>query len=466
MPPVQFAVHSYKSRSLPFSAQRTINYFAEAAPKDAKSPVVVYNAPGTTAFASGLAGAVRGSYVMNAVLYVVAGNVLYSIDSAGAATSLGTINTFSGLVSMSANRASPQQLCFVDGTDGWTYDTSSGLEEITDGDFAAADTVTFLDGYFIFNEAGTSRFFISALDDGRTYSATDFADSEAQPDEVVSVFADHGELWVFNEKSIEVFYNSGNTDFPFTRITGARIRRGCAAAFSIAADDNTIFWLGDDGIVYRAAGYTPQRVSTHAVEEQIRTFTTWSDAYGFFITISGHKFYVLTFPTGQQTFVLDVSTGLWHERESKDARYWRGIAYVWAYQKHLIGDAFQGRMGELDMDTFTEYGDTMVGTLTGPPVHRDRHRIFHRRFELDIESGVGTTTGGTPQLWLDYSDDGGRTWSLRKPFFSMGKIGEYRQRVRWLRLGQSRSRIYRATVSDAVKRTLIAAHLDLEEGSH
>lgn len=461
---VQFGAHSYKSRALPFSAQRTINYFAEAAPKDAKTPVVLYNAPGTKAFASNLNGAVRGSYIMGGVLYIVAGNVFYSVNSSGTATSLGTINTFTGNVSMAANRASPQELCFVDGSEGWTYDTSNGLRQITDGDFAAADTVTFLDGYFIFNESGTSNFFISALDDGRTYSATDFASSEGHPDDVVTVFADHGELWVLNERSIEVYYNSGNADFPFDRINGARPRRGCAAAFSVAADDNTIFWLGDDGIVYRAAGYVPQRVSDHAIEEQIRTFSTWSDAYAFFITISGHKFYYLTFPTGQQTFVFDVSTGLWHERESLNGRHWRGIAYVWAYQKHLVGDAFQGRMGELDMDTFTEYGGVMKGTLTGPPVHSDRHRVAHRRFELDIESGVGTTTGGDPQLWVDYSDDGGRTWSLRKPFYSLGAIGEYRQRLRWLRLGQARARIYRVTIADAVKRSIIGCHLDLYPG--
>jgi Phage stabilisation protein len=463
---IQFAIQSYQARALPFSAQRTINYFAETAPKDAKTPVVVYNAPGTMSFCDGLAGAVRGAHIMGGVLYVVAGNVLYSVDSAGTETSLGTINTFVGNVSMAVNRANPQQLCFVDGADGWIYDTSGGLQEIVDADFQPADTVTFQDGYFIFDYKGTSRFFISALDDGTSYTATDVGSAEGSPDAVVAVYSNHRELWVFGEESIEVFYNSGNADFPFERIAGAFLERGCAAAFSVADEDNTLFWLGNDRIVYRAQGYVPQRISTHAIEEILRTFSIVSDAFGFFVTISGHKFYHLTFPTGGYTFVYDAATGLWHERQSFGAAYWRGNAYAYAYEKHIVGDAFVGRMGALDMDTFTEYGETMQGILASPPVHKDRKRIFHRSFEVDIESGVGTTTGGDPYAWLEYSDDGGRTWSLRKPFASLGKIGEYRSRLRSTRMGQSRERIYRMTIADAVKRSILAAHADLEMGSN
>lgn len=466
---IQFAVNSYRARALPLSAQRCINYFAEGAPSDAKSPVVVYNAPGIKAFGSGgLAGAVRGVQVMGGVLYVVAGNTVYSISSSGTATSLGAIDSTSGRVGTAVNRASPQQLIIVDGAAGWTYDTSSGLVKISDGDFVAADTATFQDGYFVLNEAGTSRFFISNLDDGTAYTATDFAEAEGSPDEVVSVYSIHRELWVFGQETIEIYFNSGNSDFPFERINGAYLERGCAAPFTVASDDNTLFWLGDDLIVYRGNGYTPLRVSTHAIEEDIRGMSDVSDAFAFFFTMAGHKFYVLSFPTGQKTYVYDVATGLWHERESLGARYWRANSYAYVYGKHVVGDAFQGKLGELDMDTFQEYGSAMQGILTGPPAHKDRKRIFHRCFEIDIESGVGATTGDTadPQIWLDYSDDGGRTFSLRKPFRSMGKIGEYRTRLRWMRLGQARERIYRLTVADGVKRSVLGADLQVEMGAN
>jgi hypothetical protein len=462
---VQFAAQSYQARALPLNAQRTVNFYAEQAPPDAKSPVVVYNAPGLKAFSDGLAGAIRGKKVMADVLYAVAGSTLYSVDSAGVATNLGEIDTSVGSVSMAVNRASPPELCIVDGQDGWTYDTSNGLRKITDGDFAAADTVTFQDGYFIFNEAGTSRFFISAIDDGRSYSATDFADAESDPEDIVAVISSQQELWVLKKRSFEVWHNTGNADFPFERMPGGVKPRGLAAAFAIAEDDNTLFWLGDDLIVYRANGYTPLRVSTHAIEEDIRKMSDVSDAYAFFVTIEGHKFFHLTFPTGRKTFVYDVATGLWHERESFGARHWRGATYANAYGKHLVGDAFQGRIGELDLDTFSEFGGVMQGILTGPVAHHDRKQVYHRRLEIEFEAGVGNASVTDPQMWMDYSDDGGRTWSARKPFRALGEIGEYATRVRFLRLGQSRNRIYRLTIADAVKRSIVSAYLDAGPGS-
>ena len=467
MPPIVFAIQSYQSRSLSLSAQRMVNYYAEPSPPGAKSPVVVFNAPGTKALgAGGLAGAVRGALMMGGVLFVVAGDVLYSVTSAGVATSLGTINTTIGNVGMAANRASPQELCIVDGIEGWTYDTSNGLVQITDGDFKPAKTVAFIDGYFVFDETGTSRFRISNLNAGQTHTSTDFANAEGSPDEVVAVFNNHRELWVFGQETIEIYFNSGRTSFPFERVPGAYLERGLAAAFSIAEEDNTVYWLGDDGIVYKDVNYRPVRISTHAIEEAIRGFTDWSDAFAFFVTIEGHKFYHLTFPTGRATFVYDAATGLWHERESFGARYYRVSAYVFGYDKHIVGDAFQGRLGELDLDTFAEYGGTMLGIATGSPVYGDGNRIFHHRFEVEIDSGVGDTTGAAsdPQMWMDYSGDGGRTWSARKVFQSMGKIGVYRKRLRWLRLGSARDRVYRVSTADPVKRTVIAAHLDTEPG--
>lgn len=160
---VQFSRHSYQSRALPASAQRTVNFYAEAHPPDAKDPIVMFGCPGVASWASGLAGALRGSLVMDGVLYIVAGNTFYSVDSTGAETSIGTINTSAGRVSMAHNDASPMELVFVDGTDGWEYDTTNGLVQITDPDFVAADVVTFQDGYFIFNRSGTAQFFLSNL---------------------------------------------------------------------------------------------------------------------------------------------------------------------------------------------------------------------------------------------------------------------------------------------------------------
>ena len=371
-------------------------------------------------------------------------------------------------VSMSHNQASPSQLIIVDGTNGWIYTTTGGLVQIIDEDFFSADVVDFQDQYFVLNRAGTGQFFISNLNDGTAYLATDIATAEGDPDNLVALISNRRELWLFGAETIEVWYNSGDLDFPFNRFEGGTIERGLAAAFSIAEDDNSLFWLGEDRIFYRADGYLPQRISQHGIEEAIRQYKIVSDACAFIYTMGGHKFYVCTFPAEDATWVYDITTGLWHERQSVGMGRWRVNTHVEAYGKHLVGDFEKGRIGELDLDTFEEWGVVMQGQATGPVVYADRQRIFHRRFELDIDAGPGLTSGqgSDPQVWLDYSDDGGHTWSARKPFRSMGKIGAYLQRLRWLRLGSARQRIYRINVSDPVVRSIVAAHLDAAAGDH
>jgi hypothetical protein len=430
--------------------------------------VVLYGTPGIKSFADSVGdGPIRGARDFDGTLFVVSGNTLYEVDSSGSETSRGTINTTTGPVSMSHNQATAKELILVDGTDGWIYTVAGGFVRITDGDFFAADVVDFQDQYFILIRKGTGQFFLSNLNAGTVYTATDIANAEGDPDNLVSLISNHRELWLFGAKTTEVWYNSGQ-DIPFNRFEGAFLERGCAAVFSVAEDFNTVFWLAEDRIIYRAIGYTPERISQYGIEEAIRKYSTISDAQAFIYTMGGHKFYVLTFPAEDATWVYDITTGLWHERQSIGIGRWRASTYVNVYGKHLVGDFEQGRIGELDLDTYQEYGATMQGQATGPVVYADRQRIFHRRFELDIEAGVGLTSGqgSDPQVWLDYSDDGGHTWSARKPFRSMGKIGAYGQRLRWLRLGQSRQRIYRLTVSDPVKRSFIAAHLDAEAGDH
>lgn len=132
----------------------------------------------------------------------------------------------------------------------------------------------------------------------------------------------------------------------------------------------------------------------------------------------------------------------------------------------LGGDAYAGVIGRMNFDSFTEYGNTMRALIVSPPVHMDRLRVFVSRFEIDVESGVGLAEGqGSDPMWmLDWSKDGGRTWSSQQQWRSMGRLGAYLQRLRWLKLGQSRQWIFRLQSTDPVRRVIIGTYLDVEEG--
>jgi hypothetical protein len=133
----------------------------------------------------------------------------------------------------------------------------------------------------------------------------------------------------------------------------------------------------------------------------------------------------------------------------------------------LLGDAFSGVIGQATFDEFTEYGNMMRGLVTTPVVHKDRKRIFVNRLELDVQSGVGLNSGqGLDPHWvLDWSKDGGRTWSVLKIAQSIGKKGEYRKRLRWMKIGAARQWIFRLTSTDPVRRVIIGTYLDLDEGT-
>lgn len=465
---IGFATQSYRSRSLPVSAQQAINCYAEKQPPDAKTPVAVLGAPGLLSFAQVGSGPIRNMRLMNNVAYVVSGQRLYSLTSAGVVTDLGGSIPGNGFTPMSDNGT---QVCVVNGTNGYIYSVSSGFQVITDANFHSANSTTFFDNYFVFDWAGTNKIFNSNSLDGTTYTGTDFASAEADSDLVLSVLNNQETLHIFGQFTIELWYDAGAVNFPFQRIDGGTIQRGCAAALTPVKEDNAVFFLGNDIVFYRLNGTQPVRVSTHAVEQAWQGYSTVSDAYSFSYTFEGHKFVNVIFPTANASWAFDIATELWHERESWDLNNnsygrWRGACSLMAFGKVLIGDFYSNNVGYLDSGTFTEFGNTMRALMTSPPLQNDRERIFVSCLELDVESGVGAISGqgSNPLMVLDYSRDGGRTFVNPQQFNSIGALGAYLQRVRWLRLGASRQWIFRIQITDPVKRVVLRAHAKLSQG--
>lgn len=205
-------------------------------------------------------------------------------------------------------------------------DTNVVLGQIISPYFLPSYTVCYFDNYFLFQGVGTGQWFISGLGDGTQYTSLDRTGATAGPDLTLAVFNYHEQALVFCEKHIEVWYDSGAATFPFQRYDGAFIQRGCASPYAIVKEDNTIFWLGEDGIFYRLNGYQPVRISTFATEHAWKKYGAQAifQATAFVVTIEGHKLIFITFPTGPGTWCYDISSGidepLWHERESWGAR--------------------------------------------------------------------------------------------------------------------------------------------------
>ena len=449
---------------------RTVNCFMEKEPPSAKSQIPVFGVPGLTALYLLATVGVRGMWNFNGVLHAVAGDTLYSISSGGVITVIGFGIVGTTNVSMSDNG---MQLIIVTGTQGFIYGPTTPFQQIVNINFYPASTVIFFDGYFVFDRVGTNEFFLSGLYDGLSYSGLDFATAEAQPGFLFAVAQNLQLLFLFCQNHIEMWYDAGAADFPFQRYAGGVIEKGIDAPLSVINQDEAIFFVGRDRVIYRLQGNVPQRISTHAIEAALEGYGDISNCEAYTFTYRGHKMVCWTFPTVPHTWVWDLSTNLWHERESWDEENvnlgrWRANCAITIYNQIIIGDFQTGQLWTLDGKNYTEGGNTIQMLIHSSPLHHDRMRVFVPRLELDMQVGVGldgTGQGTDPKAMLRWSKDGGMTWSILQPWRSMGKIGEYPlTRLRWLGLGQAYQWVFELTITDPVQRVLIAAHADIELG--
>jgi len=499
---------TYVARSVNAADARMVNLFPEIVPEAGKEPAFLNRAPGLKLLNTIGNGPVRGLWAFSSsdsTAFVVSGTQLYKITTSYVATLIGTV-AGTGPVSLADNGT---QLFIAANGPSYIYNnTTNAFGQITDPDFPGAVTVAYLDGYFVFNQPNSQLLWITQLLDGTSIDPLDFASTEGSPDGLVAVVANFREVWAFGTNSIEVWYDSGATDFPLQRIQGAFNELGCAAPYSIAKMDNGLFWLGRDrrgqGIVYRANGYTGVRISTHAVEWQIQQYADLSDAIAYTYQQDGHSFYVLVFPSANTTWVYDAATQAWHERAGfSDGNFTRHRSNCqMAFNNNIVvGDFENGNIYAFDLDDYSDNNNIQKWLRSWralPTGQNNLKRTTQHMMQLDCESGVGlnglvvnetiylqteddnyliaengdyliadqeaiATQGANPQVMLRWSDDGGHTWS-NEHWASMGKIGEYYKRVIWRRLGMTtklRDRVYEVSGTDPVKIAIMGAELIL-----
>lgn len=465
MPILPIAWQSYEARSKAFSAQRLINFYAEQGNSGTKSQLVLYQRPALTTFATVGLGDIRGIHVMNGVPFVVSGAEVYTLASDGTSINIGTVGG-TGRVVMDDNGT---QVAIVANDKGWIATTTT-VTEITDPDFRTPSSVTFQDSYFIWTEKDTAVMFRSESFDGFSYDALAFATAEYAPDNLVRIYADHSNLFAMGVDSIEPWAGTGTEGLAFDAIQGTAMDVGLLAKDSVAKIDNSFIFLGSDErggrTVWRLSeGYMPTRISTHPLEKKWDAVTDPTEAYAFTFRIEGHAFYVLTFPDSG-TYAYDASSGLWSEWHSFGQDYWTPLGFVSAFNKRLVADSISNKIYELSLDVTTDDGNDIVCEATSATVaSQDNALVRHNFLRIDMESGVGTTSGAgsDPELLMSWADEDGTNFNNWKSA-KMGKIGETRKRIFFRRLGLSRSRVYKIRIVEPVKKVVIGAYLGLTNG--
>jgi hypothetical protein len=466
MPESLIGFQSYESRSLPYSAQRLVNLYFEVGNEGTKTPGVLFRRPGLELLTTLASSPIRGLHTMGDVVFIVAGTLVYTMDQSGTATVLPGNVLGTDLVDMDDNG---DQVAIVAGELGYIATTIEVVQIVHEG-FRLVSSVVYMDGYFIWTEAYSARVFISALFDGiGPYDTLDFSTAEYGPDDAVKVFTDHDDLFVMGTRTVEAWRNTGNVDFPYEPIPGTTMEVGLIARNTVQKIDNSIIWFGRDergGVtVWRADGYTPMRVSTHALESVWDESLALEQAYAMTMRIEGHAFYILTIPH-EGTWAYDASTQKWGEWQTKGRADWNIVGFGASFGKRIVGDRETGDIYTVSVQNYDDAGTSIVWEATSPAIASPNNSLArHNHVRVDAGTGVGLTNGGDPQIWIQWADEDGERFNSPK-LMSLGARGKSRTRCQVRRLGQARSRTYRLSGDDPVALSLIGAYVDVEPGAY
>ena len=454
------------------TSNHLVNAYYEFQPEKDRTRVVIYGTPGLTLFVDQGDTPWRGlhQFPKTSKLYGVHRGTFYEIDNAATVTARGTIGTVNGRVDITDDGT---RIIVVDGTEIYVYDTSTPatpIAAVTDPDRPIApNTCIFQAGRILTDEDGTGQFKGSDSYAPTSWNALNFATAESNPDNVIRIANINGAIAPFGAYTTEFWQNVGGSGFPYAKMIGADLEYGLAARWSLARFGGTYSFLAQNRegqvIVAMLNGYQIQRISNSEFEHIINNYSSVADATGFGYMLGGHPMYQLNFPNQGKSWLDDGSTEFWSElRYGANARH-RAEIGVDFINRTIVSDYSNGKLYRLDVNSYTDNGDLIHTILKGRHIYNLKKNVSIPRLELGIEAGVGLVSGqgSDPVAGLRMSKDGGHSFGTQV-FAPLGKMGEYTRRCLWRRLGIGRDIVPEVTITDPVKRVILEATLQVNDG--
>ncbi len=441
-------------------------------PNAANTVSALYSVPGLKLLKTLPTQPFRGSVLVTpGLLYVVSGNTLYSIDTSFNYTTIGTISSSSGLVSMIENGL---QVSIFDGQNGYCYTIAYNTLIPLSLPFSYPSIAVYTDGFGLVNQAGSNTFWQSNFKDFTIWNALNFGQADASPDPVIGMGMNHRQVWLFGSDSTEVWSNAGTPGLAFQRLQGVYLEAGCIAPNSVARCGESLAWLGSNNTggyqVFLSRDYRYDIISTDAISYFIEQFETVSDAFGYSYWQGGQLFYSISFPSGNKTFTYSLKTKLWHERAlfSNGSFSMHPAVNPVLYNNTLVvGDYNSGNLYAYDLDTYTNNSLPLkwLRTFRALPTNAKTNKpLTFSSLDIEMETGITIPQSGNPQMILRVTDDA-YNWSSER-YTAMGKTGETSKRVRFTRLGSTRlnngtDRIFEISSDANMRMSLAGANTEI-----
>ena len=405
-----------------------------------------------------VSGIDRGGHVMAGELYRLVSGILYLVSPNGGYTQLG----------------------FVSGSDRAVFaDDGSSLYIVADGNLWRANgvsvervpvtvitglhSIAYINRQFILG-GDNGLFATSDVADGDTYNALNFAEAESRPDPLVRPYTFNQLVYMFGGSSTELWYNSGVGSPPFDRQDTALVNVGLAGKHAVTNTDQFLYWVGDDRKVYQCVGAQARNKATPSVSHKLERMASVSSCVASSFVLEGQDFVLFSFDTA--TLLYSETFDYWVDLGT-DGK-WYGSQVLRCYQENMVLDYRSGDVHKLDLDTYTDDGDTRIRTRTLAPINgaliqQPGKRILVKGLRINMQVGVGLETGQgvNPVLMCQFSPDGGHTWQAER-HVSIGELGNYQQAVDFWDFCSGYDVRARIKCSDPVFLSLFDAEVELE----
>lgn len=427
---VEFVGSGARDTSSPWAnTSRLYNCWGEKVEAGGRAQRILRPVLGMEAYATTADVFIRDMFDLDGTLYAAAGDNAYQI-AAGSATNLGTIGF--GDANFSRNYAK------LTLTSGGKYYVWNGitLVEPTAGAFSSFGSVDFLAGRTLLTEKAGSKIQWSDLADPNTLPGLNVASAESRSDAIIRGLVSGGLYYVLGEKSTEIWGATGNGGASAFALLPGMVRDVGLAAFGLVCRvDGGLFLVGNDGIVYLAAGTTFTPVSIAPVATAIKDGTPVSCLYW---EDRGHKFAAIVF-NDRPAWVYAFTTGEWFERgEGVDYQSWRARVSVKSGD-WLIG-AEDG--GIYTLTGLEDAGKPLLREATAFPVYADGAYFSVPEMEVFASSGAADAS-----VMLTVCKDG--IWQLPRAG-TLSRAGQDRSRALFRGLGRAREFTFKVGVSDPV----------------
>jgi hypothetical protein len=363
-----FVDASNTERSIQAQVGRTINLFTESTQPGggAKTDKYLQGTPGIHPLLVWPEQPIRGLFSINGRAFAVGGSLFGEFFADNTIGTTHTVTNDLQPVSFASNGSAGNQIIIASGGDGYIYNTDTNVfTAITDPDFPTpCRMVEFLNGYFLALKGGGSRSFSwSNLEDGLVWDPLDVAERSSTADNLGAMIRSHEEIWFMGGQTTQVYINTGVASEIWAPVSGVVLEFGVVGPFTVHRVDNTLVWLHSSvdgwGMMSRADGYTPQRISTFGQEQQIQMQDIPTDARSFTFQMNGHIFYALLIPRSDRTWLFDITMNTWTEWniwDTTNAVWLPHVAgsHIFEFGKHLVGDRLSGAIYEMSMDLHTD----------------------------------------------------------------------------------------------------------------